>query len=66
MASSTKRKLTPVPLTQVTVEDAFWAPRMRVNSEQTIPHEYKQCRDTGRIDAFLLNWKPGMTPIGLG
>ena len=62
MTSSTKRKLTPVPLTQVTVEDAFWAPRIRVNREQTIPHEYKQCKDTGRIDAFLLNWKPGMEP----
>lgn len=62
MTSSTKRKLTPVPLTQVTVEDVFWAPRIRVNRERTIPHEYKQCKDTGRIDAFLLNWKPGMEP----
>jgi DUF1680 family protein len=35
---------------------------MRVNREQTIPHEYKQCKDTGRIDAFLLNWKQGMVP----
>jgi DUF1680 family protein len=35
---------------------------MEVNHEQTIPHEYKQCKDTGRIDAFLLNWKPGMEP----
>ena len=62
MVLSTRRKLTPVPLTHVTVEDAFWAPRIRVNREQTIPHEYKQCKDTGRIDAFLLNWKPGMEP----
>lgn len=62
MASPTKRKLTPVPLTQVTVEDSFWASRMRINREQTIPHEYKQCKDTGRIDAFLLDWKPGMEP----
>jgi DUF1680 family protein len=62
MASLTKRKLAPVPLTQVTVEDSFWAPRMRINREQTIPHEYKQCKDTGRIDAFLLNWQPGMEP----
>jgi len=62
MTSSTKRKLTPVSLIQVTVEDEFWAPRMQVNREQTIPHEYKQCKDTGRIDAFLLNWKPGMEP----
>ena len=62
MVSSTKRKLTPVPLSQVTVEDEFWAPRIRVNREQTIPHEYKQCKDTGRIDAFLLNWQPGVEP----
>jgi len=62
MTSSTIRKLTPVPLTRVTVEDKFWAPRIQVNREQTIPHEYKQCKDTGRIDAFLLNWKPGMVP----
>ena len=57
-----KGKLTPVPLTQVTVADSFWAPRMQVNREQTIPHEYKQCKDTGRIDAFLLDWKPGKEP----
>lgn len=62
MVSPGRRKLTPVPLTRVTVEDSFWASRMRVNREQTIPHEYKQCKDTGRIDAFLLNWKPGMEP----
>jgi DUF1680 family protein len=62
MVSSTRRRLIPVPLTQVTVEDSFWAPRIRVNREQTIPHEYKQCKDTGRIDAFLLNWKPGVEP----
>jgi len=62
MLSPTKRKLTPLPLTRVTVEDSFWAPRIRVNHEQTLPHEYKQCKDTGRIDAFLLNWKSGMQP----
>ena len=62
MVSSTRRKLTPVPLTRVTVEDSFWAPRIQINREQTIPHEYKQCEDTGRIDAFSLNWKPGMEP----
>lgn len=62
MASPSKRKLTPVPLTQVTIEDAFWEPRMRINREKTIPHEYTQCENTGRIDAFLLDWKPGMEP----
>jgi DUF1680 family protein len=62
MSSSARRKLTPVNLARVNVEDSFWTPRMRVNKEQTIPHEYKECKDTGRIDAFLLNWRPGMEP----
>lgn len=62
MLSSARRKLTPVNLARVNVEDSFWTPRMQVNREQTILHEYKECKDTGRIDAFLLNWRPGMEP----
>jgi DUF1680 family protein len=56
------RKYTPLPLTAVSVEDEFWAPRMCTNRERTIPLEYQQCRDTGRIDAFRLQWKPGQGP----
>ncbi len=50
---SVKREFVPVPFTSVTVDDVFWAPRLRTNREATIPYEYKQCKDTGRIDAFL-------------
>lgn len=57
-----QRKLSPVPFTHVTLEDRFWAPRIKVNRERTLPHEYEQCKDTGRIDAFLLDWKPGREP----
>jgi DUF1680 family protein len=56
-------KYTPLPFTVVSIEDEFWAPRLRINREHTIPIEYQQCRDTGRIDAFRLNWKPGMEPV---
>jgi hypothetical protein len=57
------RKLTPVPFTEVEIADVFWAPRMKVNREKTIPHEYKQCKDTGRIDAWKLQWKVGQEPV---
>jgi DUF1680 family protein len=50
---------TPVPFTQVTIEDTFWAPKLQVNRERTIPHIYRQCLETGRIDAFRPDWQPG-------
>ena len=51
-----------MPLNKVTIEDDFWAPRMKVNREKTLLAAHKQLRDTGRIDAFRLDWKPGMEP----
>jgi len=50
----------PVPFPQVTINDLFWAPRLRINREKTIPHIYAMCKETGRIDAYRLQWKPGM------
>ncbi len=50
---SVKREFVPVPFTSVTVEDVFWAPRLKTNREATIPYEYRQCKETGRLDAFL-------------
>src|SRR6266581_1858045 len=50
----------PVPFSQVTIEDTFWAPRLQINREKTIPHIYQMCQETGRIDAYRLAWKPGM------
>ncbi|MDE0010931.1 MAG: glycoside hydrolase family 127 protein [Candidatus Poribacteria bacterium] len=41
-----------LPFTAVTINDRFWAPRQKTNSEATIPHELAQCRKTGRIDNF--------------
>jgi DUF1680 family protein len=42
----------PVAFTQVHVSDNFWAPKIRVNADVTIPYTLEQCRKTGRIDNF--------------
>jgi len=54
--------LFPVSFTKVRIEDRFWSARQRINAERTIPHQYRQCKETGRIDAFRLDWKPGKEP----
>ena len=53
----------PVPFTQVTIKDDFWAPRLETNRSATLPIEYEQCRVTGRLEAFKLNWQPGQEPV---
>ncbi len=58
MASKVKRQLTPVQFTDVKIDDIFWSPRIRVNREQTLPHEYNECKKTGRIDGFDPEWTP--------
>jgi len=45
-------QLRPVPLTAVTLTDTFWAPRMRVNWERTLPEQYRHLEETHRIDNF--------------
>src|SRR6266540_4653567 len=64
--STIKRQLEPVPFTQVTFEDVFWAPRLELNRTITIPHIYRQLEATGRISAFELNFqRPVPSPIVL-
>jgi DUF1680 family protein len=64
--STIKRQLEPVPFTDITFDDAFWAPRIEVNRTITIPHIYRQCEATGRISAFDLNFqRPVPSPIVL-
>src|SRR3954466_3496804 len=45
--------ITPVPLTAVSVNDAFWAPKTAINRTVSIPHIIKQNELTGRIANFL-------------
>ena len=43
----------PVPFTAVKLTDNFWAPRVKLNHEVTIPIALKHCYSTGRVDNFL-------------
>jgi DUF1680 family protein len=42
----------PVSFTSVKVTDAFWASRIKLNHDVTIPIALKQCYITGRVDNF--------------
>jgi len=52
----------PVSFEKVTVRDPFWAPRMETNRTTTLALEYRQMKDTGRIDVFRLDWTEGKEP----
>jgi len=45
-------RLKPVPLTAVTLADQFWAPRLRINRQVTIPSQHRLLEETGRLDNF--------------
>jgi len=47
----------PVPFTEVSVTDAFWAPRIETNRTVTIPFLMKKNEETGRIDNFAIAGK---------
>ena len=49
----------PIPFTEVRIDDFFWNERLRINREVSLPYQYWQCKETGRIDAFKLQWQPG-------
>jgi len=44
--------LQAVPFTDVRVDDAFWAPRIKINREKVLPVNFKFCEQTGRISNF--------------
>jgi DUF1680 family protein len=52
-----------VPFTRVTIDDGFWSPRRKTNCEVSVPHQYAMNKETGRIDAWRLQWKPGTEPV---
>ena len=45
-------RLRPVPITAVTLTDAFWSPRRRANREIALPAQYRFCEGTGLMDNF--------------
>ncbi len=44
----------PVPFTSVKLTDDFWAPRIIKNHQVTIPIAIQKCRETGRIENFVI------------
>ncbi|MGB3065575.1 glycoside hydrolase family 127 protein [Sphingobacterium thalpophilum] len=42
----------PVSFVDVKFTDKFWAPRLKVNQQVTIPIALQQCYSTGRVDNF--------------
>ena len=44
--------ITPVPFTQVKVDDSFWSPRLVASREVTIPLAFSKCEETGRYTSF--------------
>jgi uncharacterized protein len=49
-----KNENRPLPLQNVEIRDQFWKPKININREHTIPFQYKQCLETGRVDALKL------------
>jgi uncharacterized protein len=45
-------RLRPVPLEHVTLDDAFWAPRRRVNQQRTLPSQYRHLEATNTLANF--------------
>lgn len=41
-----------VPFTETHFDDLFWSPRLKINREISIPHNFKWCEDTGRFTNF--------------
>jgi DUF1680 family protein len=51
-SNSQHARLCSVPITAVTLADSFWAPRLQILREITLPSQYQQLEETGRIDNF--------------
>lgn len=52
MTESVHYPITAVPFTHVSIEDAFWAPRIETNRRVTVRYDFQKCEETGRISNF--------------
>lgn len=48
-----------LPLNDTNITNGFWADRQKLNREVTIHSVYDRFKETGRFDAFKLDWKKG-------
>lgn len=53
-AGQTLLKLQPVPFRDVTIEDAFWAPRRETNRVASIPFSLQQLEEAGNLEDLRL------------
>lgn len=51
-SSASDYPIRPVPFTQVTLADDFWAPRLETNRTVSIPFAFRMNEETGRVDNF--------------
>ena len=58
ITSATVRR-SSLELTDVVIDDAFWAPRRQTVRERTLPHQEHHLRTGGQFEALTLQWKPG-------
>jgi uncharacterized protein len=52
MSSTASYPIAPLPFTAVTIDDAFWSPRIETNRTVTVPYDFAKCEETGRIANF--------------
>ena len=58
MPNGLRVRLQPVSSASVSIEDAFWKPRIGINRTVTLPVLYKQNRTTGALKAYQWEWDP--------
>jgi len=50
--ASARTALRPLSATNVTITDGFWADRIRLNREQTLPHGFAWLKRSGTLSNF--------------
>jgi DUF1680 family protein len=53
-SQSPHARLGAVPVSRVRLSDEFWAPRLRINRDRTLPSQYRHLEDTGTLDNFRI------------
>jgi DUF1680 family protein len=61
MTTQVTYQFSPVPFTDVVIDDTFWSPRITTNRTVTIPYDFQKCEETGRITNFTkaAGWMEG-------
>ena len=57
-----KHNFRSVDMKNVNIKKGFWANRQELNAKKTEYAVYDRSKETGRIEAFKLDWSPGKKP----